>query len=399
MFGGQKTRLGIMITARMGKSARPECNYQTEGSNLMFFLGLNQSQWEQIAISAGVVAAALILSRPLVTFILDKIIGRITGSTTTTLDNKLIEAIRPPLYWVVIFLALDFGLNRLEFLTGGIQSELDTAMYLILVFLIVAALWRVINAFSTWYLVEIAAKSDTPLDNQMAPFIRRIALILLVVIAIIIVLGHFEVEISGLVATLGVGSLAVALAAQAALSDTISGFVIMVDRPFRIGDRIEILELNTWGDVEDIGLRSTRIRTRDNRMVIVPNSVIGKSLVVNYAYPNTEYRTEIHVGVAYGTDIEHARQTLINAVSSVEGVDQNRSVDALFLEFGDSALIFRVRWWLDSYVDTRRMFDKVNTAMYNALNEAGIEMPFPQRVVRLKMNEPDPDQIKDMLNE
>jgi len=364
----------------------------------MTFLSFDQSQWEQIAISAGVLAAAVILTRPLITLILDKIIGRITGLTKTSLDNKLIEAIRPPLYWLVVFLALNFGLNRLDFLTAGIQDEIDTATYLIMATLIVAALWRLINAFAEWYLVEIAEESDTPLDNQMVPFIRRVMLIVLVTIAIIVVLGYFEVEISGLVATLGVGSLAVALAAQATLSDTISGFVIMADRPFRIGDRIEIIELDTWGDVEDIGLRSTRIRTRDNRMVVVPNSVIAKSLVVNYAYPNTEYRTEIHVGVAYGTEIEHARKVLIDAVSSVEGVDQNHPVDALFLEFGDSALIFRVRWWLNSYVDTRRMFDKVNTAMYNALNAAGIEVPFPQQDIRLIMNTPDLDQIKDALN-
>jgi small-conductance mechanosensitive channel len=133
--------------------------------------------------------------------------------------------------------------------------------------------------------------------------------------------------------------------------------------------------------------------------VVVPNSVIAKSLVVNYAYPNTEYRTEIHIGVAYGTEIEHARKVLIDAVSNVEGVDQDHPVDALFLEFGDSALIFRVRWWLDSYVDTRRMFDKVNTAMYNALNEAGIEVPFPQQEVRLLRDKKDAEQIQDTLNE
>jgi small-conductance mechanosensitive channel len=189
----------------------------------------------------------------------------------------------------------------------------------------------------------------------------------------------------------------VALAAQAALSDTISGFIIMIDRPFRIGDRIEILELDTWGDVEDIGLRSTRIRTRDNRMVIVPNSVISKSLVVNYAYPNTDYRIQIHVGVAYDTDIEEARNILIQAVSKVEGVDPERPVEALFLEFGDSALIFRVRWWLASYVDTRRMFDKVNTAMYNALNQAGIEMPFPQRDVKYKIDDTQLERFEKIL--
>jgi small-conductance mechanosensitive channel len=220
----------------------------------------------------------------------------------------------------------------------------------------------------------------------------------LAIIAAIILLGYFDIEVSGFVATLGIGSLAIALAAQESLSDTISGFIIMVDRPFRIGDRIEIQDLGTWGDVMDIGLRSTRVRTRDNRMVIVPNSVIGKSLVVNYSYPDTQYRIQIHVGVGYGADIEETRKVLIEAVSKVEGVLSDRKVEALFLEFGDSALIFRVRWWLESYVDTRRMFDSVNTAMYNALNEAGIEIPFPQRVIIHKVEPSDRNGIIEVIH-
>jgi small-conductance mechanosensitive channel len=351
----------------------------------MTLQNLSQTEWTQIAISAGIVLATLILAKPILTFLLDKIIGRITGATRNTLDDVLIQTIRPPMFWLVFAIAIDISLRRLPFLTMDIQEEISTVFYLIYSALTIITLWRLIDAGANWYTTEIADKTETPLDNQMVPFIRRVARILLVGIAAIMILGHFEVEISGLLATLGIGSLAIALAAQAALSDTISGFMIMLDRPFRIGDRIEIMELGTWGDVEDIGLRSTRIRTRDNRMVVVPNSVISKSLVVNYAYPNSEYRIQIHIGVAYGTDLEYARKTLVDAVSEVEGVDTNHPVEALFLEFGDSALIFRVRWWLDSYEDTRRMFDKVNTAMYNALNEAGIEIPFPQQDLNVKV--------------
>jgi small-conductance mechanosensitive channel len=204
--------------------------------------------------------------------------------------------------------------------------------------------------------------------------------------------------VSGLIATLGIGSFAIALAAQAALSDIISGFIIMVDRPYSIGDRIEILDLDTWGDVIDIGLRSTRVRTRDARMVIVPNSVIGKSLVVNYSFPDSQYRNQIEVGIAYGTDIEFARQIIVDAVRKVEGVLKDRKVEALFLHFGDSALIFRVRWWLESYVDTRRMFDRVNSAIYNTLNEAGIEMPFPQQDVHHKVDDRDAKNISSVLH-
>jgi small-conductance mechanosensitive channel len=105
---------------------------------------------------------------------------------------------------------------------------------------------------------------------------------------------------------------------------------------------------------------------------------------VNYAYPNDQYRLEIHVGIAYGSDIEKARQVMVEAVRQVEGVLEDRPVEALFLEFGDSTLIFRVRWWLESYVDTRRMFDRVNSALYLALQKENIQLPFPQLDVHMK---------------
>jgi small-conductance mechanosensitive channel len=91
------------------------------------------------------------------------------------------------------------------------------------------------------------------------------------------------------------------------------------------------------------------------------------------------------LGVAYGTDIEEARRIIIETVRQVPGVLPNRSVDALYNEMGDSAMIFRVRWWIESYVDTRRVYDRVHTALQNALDAAGIEMPYPTGTVNLRM--------------
>lgn len=364
----------------------------------MDLFNLTSTQWQQIGISAAIVAAALVLARPVLTFFLDQVIGRITGRTKSNLDNLLVDAVRPPLFWLIILLSIEMAFKRLSFLSANVKSLIDDVTFVLYALLILVAILRLVSAFSTWLGSKIATDKDLPLDNQMLPFISRITNIIIVAIGGIIILGYFNIEITGLVTTLGIGSLAVALAAQETLADTISGFVIMVDQPFRMGDRIEILELDTWGDVEDIGLRSTRIRTMNNRMVIVPNSVIGKSLVVNHSYPNNQIRSEVHVGVAYGSDLEHARQTIIESVKQVEGVDLDHPVEALFLEFGDSALIFRVRWWLDSYVDTRRMFDKVNTAMYNALNAAGIQIPFPQRDVHHKLADGELEKIAQVIN-
>jgi small-conductance mechanosensitive channel len=348
----------------------------------MNFLGLTGQEWLEIGISFGMVLVALILTRPILSFILDRIFSRFTNWTESNLDDVIVNALRPPLYWLVVIIVAQQAFYRLDFPSEDLFAITEDLFFIFFALLVLVTLWRLISQISEWYTAEIAPSTDTTLDEQIVPFIRRVLLILLVALVIIIVLGHFEVEISGLVATLGIGSLAIALAAQAALSDTISGFMIMVDQPFRIGDRIEITELDTWGDVVDIGLRSTRIRTRDNRMVIIPNSIIAKSLVVNHAYPDVEYRIENHIGVAYGTDLEFARKTIVDAVRKVEGVLQHHPVEALFLEFGDSALIFRVRWWIETYVDTRRMFDKVNTAVYHALEEAGIEIPFPAIDIR-----------------
>jgi MscS family membrane protein len=348
------------------------------------FLGLSIDQWVEIVISIMIVVITVVVGRWVVKLILDRGVSRLVQRTDTTLDDALLDTLRAPLYMLAIVMALDISFQRLNFTPPAWTDRQADIFYFLYFFVGLIFAWRfVVNIFN-WYGREMAEKTKTDLDEQLFPFFRRIALIILGAIALITMLGHFDVDISAMVATLGIGSLAIALAAQDALSDTISGFLIMIDRPFRIGDRIQILDLDTWGDVLDIGLRSARIRTRDNRMVIVPNSLIAKSLVVNYSYPNDEYRLQVHIDVAYGSDLELARQTMIEAVKGVEDVLSERKVEALFLEFGDSALIFRVRWWLDSYVDTRRMFDKVNTAIYNALNEAGVEMPFPQMDVHIK---------------
>jgi small-conductance mechanosensitive channel len=347
----------------------------------MRILELTIDQWTEVGISFLIILATAVLGRWLVRIVLQRGMPRLTDRTRTGLDDALLDALWAPIYGALVLLAIRVGIDRLDFVPHSWSDEIGEVFFIFYFLLGFSVVWRLASRLTRWYREEVAPETETELDEQMIPFMSRVIMIGVSLIAAIILLGHYEVNVSALVTTLGVGSLALALAGQAALSDTISGFVIMIDRPFRIGDRIEIQDLDTWGDVVDIGLRSCRIRTRDNRMVIIPNAVIGKSLIVNHSYPDTQYRIQVHIGVGYGSDLEQARRTIVEAVSEVEGVLRDRPVEALFLEFGDSALIFRVRWWLESYEDTRRMFDRVNTAVYRALLAKGIDVPFPQCVV------------------
>jgi MscS family membrane protein len=353
----------------------------------MRFLGLGPDQWLDVIVALLIVLLTALIGRWLVTFILSRLIGRVTRRTRTKLDEAIVDAIRGPLFWFILISAVRLALTRVDPLLIRWKPLLGDVYFVLYLSLAVVLLWLLIDVFTKWYSEAMQEKVGAKLEVQWMPFVRRLAIIVLVLIALTTALSHFDVDISGVIATLGIGSLAIALAAQASLADVINGFLIMIDQPYRVGDRIELLDLDTWGDVVDIGLRSTRVRTRDNRMVIVPNSVIGKSLVVNYSYPDTKYRIEIHVGVAYGTEVEHARETIIAAVREVEGVLESQPVEALFLEFGESAMIFRVRWWIDSYIDTRRMFDRVNTKIYKALETAGVELPPPLREVHHHIDE------------
>jgi small-conductance mechanosensitive channel len=346
-------------------------------------------QWQQIGISVGILLAAFLLARPLINFLLNQVAGRLTRLTRTELDDVLVEALRLPLYWLVVLVAAEAAITRLEFLSSTIRQHKDGTFYVLYATLALVAGWRLVNMLTDWYQRRPKRQQPSLIDDQLLPFVRRLVLLVLVVLIAISVLGYFQIEVGGLVATLGIGSLAVALAAQAALSDTISGFLIMIDQPYRIGDRIEILDIDTWGDVRDIGLRSTRILTPDNRMVIIPNSVIAKSLVVNRTSPNPEYRIKTGVGVAYGSDVEAVRQTLVKAVRGLEGISGQHPVEALLVEFGDSSLNFELRWWIGTYQDIYIVFDRVNTAVYNALAAARIEIPFPQRDVHHKLDSGD----------
>ncbi len=351
---------------------------------------LNPRAWVDLIVIAAILLTVILMGNRVIALVLDKGFKRLTRRTRTGLDDVLVEVLRVPLYWLLIAVTLRILTNAFSFyLPPSIERRLPDVFYVLHFMAGFLFIWRLVDRLSIWYGKEIARRTETNLDEQLMPFFRRVMLIVVALVGSITLLSHFGVNVTAMVTTLGIGSLAIALAAQTALSDAINGFLIMVDRPFRVGDRIEILDLNTWGDVVDIGLRSTRVRTRDNRMVIVPNSVIGQSLVVNHSYPNETYRIQTEVGVAYGTDIERAREVMVRAVRSVEGVLQDRPVEALFIAFGDSALIFRLRWWIRSYTDTRQMFDRVHTAVYHALAEAGITIPFPQRDVHHKVDPED----------
>ena len=163
--------------------------------------------------------------------------------------------------------------------------------------------------------------------------------------------------------------------------------LILLDRPFRVGDRIEVQEVGTWGEVVEIGLRTTRICTWRNREVIVPNSELISNQVTNWVLSSRYGRAIIPIGVAYGTDVEKVREILYEIVEDMPEVVKSGIVPkpkVLFREFGDSSLNFELRVFLNNIDNRLSAISEINFAIDKAFKEQGIEIPFPQRDLHVK---------------
>jgi small-conductance mechanosensitive channel len=346
------------------------------------FLGLGVDDWINLGISVLLVALGYLAG----TWIIRRVLPRAVKKTTIELDDRLLAASGPELRWIVVVVALFFGTTRLTFVSPWLKAGLADVYFLLILYF---------SLRITWHLVDLAYQeaerraSTADREDELLPLITlvmQLSRVVLVVIGISMALSRFGVDVTAFAAALGIGGLALSLAARDTIADAIAGFIILADRPFRVGDRIEIKGLGTWGDVVKIGLRTTSIRTRDNRMVIVPNSTIGKNEIINYTFPDPKYRIETHFGIGYGSDIEAVRKLMTDTVGQVEGVLPDQPVDVLYNEVGDSAMIFRVRWWIESYADTRRVIDRVHTALQIALDKAGVDLPFPTQTLKLELD-------------
>jgi len=190
-------------------------------------------------------------------------------------------------------------------------------------------------------------------------------------------LAYFGVNLLAVGGVLGLTGFAISLAAKDIITNIISGIVIMFDAPFAVGDRIDIPPLGMWGDVVDIGIRSTRVVTRDNRLIIVPNASVVDSHVVNYSQPDPTYRLQVDLGIGTGMDIPWVKGVLEDTVRGVDGVLADKPVQVLFTGFGDWSNTFRVRWWVATPGEKRGSVDSVCAAIQRTANEKGIDMPMP----------------------
>jgi len=385
---------GVIVTRTPVPTATPGMVEQqveelavTVGLARTTFLGIGVVDWINLAISLLFVLAGYLVG----TWLIRRILPRIVRRTQTEFDDWLLGAVGGEVRWLVVILALYLATMRLTFVGVGPKVLLSDVYFVVGLVLVVRMTFKLIDLANGWTRQRTREAGREAELEHVSTLLTRVARIVTVVVGLLILLSHFGVDVTALTATLGLSSLAITLAAQDTVAGAIAGVIILIDRPFRVGDRIEIRGADTWGDVVDIGLRTTRIRTGDNRVVIVPNSTIGSNQVTNYSYPDPSYRSETHLSVGYDTDLEVARCLIVDTIRGVDGVLTSRSIDALYIEMGSSGIVFRVRWWIRTYKMLRPNFDRVHTALQAAFDQAGIPFAPTTQSVKLQV---DPDTVR-----
>lgn len=315
--------------------------------------------------------------------------SKITKKTRSSLDDLLVNTVASHItflltlfvtYWTARWTTGVLG--DPEALPRNTLHILVEILYSVTVLYSFHFITRLVDATVRWYLHDVATKTETNLDDELAPLVNRVLKVLIYLVGGIIVLDHFHQDISTLVVSLGVGSLALALAAQETIANMIAGFVLMIDRPFRVGDRIRLPD-GTVGVVRDVGIRSTKVIDDAQVMIITPNAEIVKSQIKNFSYPNDIVRFEVPFSVAYGTDLEEMRRIVLERVGQEEDIFEPETSEVRIADMGESAmqakLMCKIR---DPNLIPRRTSDLL-LIIYDTLREHRIEIPFPQRVLHL----------------
>lgn len=343
---------------------------------------------KHLLIALAIVVGSWIIGK-VIKFLLNIFGKKILTKTKTTLDDRIIDVLRRNATLICVIIGVYIGIEQIskiskpdDFTLHQILYYIQIATFIIIVLVIARLVSRLIEATFEWYMDEVSRKTQSNITATIAPLTNKIISIVIFLAGLMIILEHFGVSIGSLLVSLGVGSLAIALAAQDTLANMIAGFVIMVDRPYRVGDRIQLPSGET-GDVTQIGLRSTHILNFDNNHVVVPNAEMIKSRLINYSYPHQAIRAFVDVGVKYGTDIAKVRKILLGLANNHTDVMKDPAPEVFMIDFGQSAVILRLNMRTDDFKKKWPVETTIREQIYKAFADAGITIPLPQQVVHL----------------
>jgi MscS family membrane protein len=341
------------------------------------FYGNSLNNW---FIAMAILLGSFILVK-IIYWIFSNVFKKVTAKTKNSIDDVLINKLEKPLTFLVLIGGYWISIHYLKF-NDGISSILENIAYLALVLNITTIFSRVFDALISEVIMPLSEKSESSFDNQLIPVVQKGVRSIIWVLGIIIGLDNIGFDITAMIAGLGIGGLALALAAQDSVKNIFAGIMIFLDKPFRLNDRIQINGHD--GSVEEVGLRSTRIRTLEGRIVTIPNCTFTDNSVINVT-SQPALKVKLNLGLTYDTN-EEQMQKAIDILESIVRDEPEIKDDfaAGFNGFGDFSLNILFIYYVKPeghWLDTQTL---VNKEVLRRFNKEGLEFAFPTQTLYKK---------------
>jgi len=324
-----------------------------------------------------------LLSAWLLTTIINSLAGRLAKQTRIRADDQLVRLFRRPLFWTISFAGLLMALLPLNLSPtsyGVVQSIVAT----LLILLWTGFLLRAVRVILVAITEAATAGSQSLVRLQTLPLFQNLAFVIVLMLSIYLIFQAWEIDMTAWLASAGIVGIAVGFAAKDTLANLFSGVFILADSPYKIGDYV-VLDSGERGKVTHIGIRSTRLLTRDDVEITIPNAVMGNTRITNESGgPYEKFRLRVKVGIAYGSDIDRVRAVLLDIADKESQVCKDPEARVRFRQFGGSSLDFELLVWVENPELRGRVLDALNTTIYKRFHDEGFEIPYSKHDIYIK---------------
>lgn len=329
--------------------------------------------------AAGILISGYVIGK-LINFFLSAVLNRLASKSQSKLDDQVIRLLRPPVFYSILIISAAIAV-KLVF-SEGVESVVIPLLETIAV-----VLWTVLTLRLSRLLIRASsqqANKFTLVHTQTLPLFENLAMMIIVALSLYFVFFVWNIDMTAWLASAGILGIAIGFASKDTLANLFSGVFILADAPYKIGDFI-VLDSGERGEVTHIGIRSTRILTRDDVEVTIPNSIMGNTQIINESGgPHKKYRIRLKIGVAYGCDVDQVNDLLMEVALNEALVCTQPEPRVRFRQFGASSLDFELLCWIDDPVLRGGAIHLLNTAVYKKFQQYDIEIPYSKQDIYIK---------------
>ncbi|HLP79585.1 MAG TPA: mechanosensitive ion channel family protein [Acidobacteriota bacterium] len=331
---------------------------------------------------AGIIMAIVLLIVRPVLFSFEKIVLLFTRKTKTDLDDIFVKKTYRPFSSIFILVGLRVAINELP-LPAMVELACSRTIFSIIAMIVAMVVYRFVDIILIGSLNNSETFKSRASRKSLVSLILNTLKVVLCLISIIVILNIWGVQIAPFLAGLGIAGIAVALAIQPTLANIFAGVAMILDKTIKEGDLI-YLDSTTKGTIQSIGLRSTRLVTFDNELIIIPNSKLADGMIQNIALPEPMTRAVVVFTVAYGVDVERVKSLILAQIKAIPHVMADPKPSVRFTSMKDFALEFKAYFYVESYQYRFPAIDEANSRIYETLTKHKIEIPYPQLDVMIR---------------